>query len=296
MEKNIYDSIAREIQGDSNGDEALISWRQKDSYNESVYQSIWSIWVKYGELPPMAQIDLEQAWQKQLELSTHSTSSHKYWYGVAAAVLVLIISVFVLRNNAMYQTDEEVLAFGLPDSSQVWLNYDSKMNYELKDGNRVVDMQGEGFFDVKKNAELPFVISNADFEIKVVGTSFNVKYREDYTEVTVISGIVEVGNNNEKLRLLPGKAVFYDHHKQVMLPIEASQNALAWKTGQVHFSDTPISEVINDLEDYYKTELSLTNGTSASRITAHFDHAGLEEVILTIETISGEKINRLNNE
>ncbi|MES1216876.1 MAG: FecR family protein, partial [Bacteroidota bacterium] len=84
----------------------------------------------------------------------------------------------------------------LPDGSVVWLNSGSKLTYGKQFGAslREVNLSGEGFFDVVHNAGKPFIIHTAFFDIKDLGTRFNVKcYQEDKTtETSLIEGSVEV--------------------------------------------------------------------------------------------------------
>ena len=84
----------------------------------------------------------------------------------------------------------------LPDGTRIWLNSGSKITYKKKfsEGNREVSLEGEAYFDVFKNAKLPFIIHTATMDIKVTGTIFNVKaYKgEATTETSLISGSVEV--------------------------------------------------------------------------------------------------------
>jgi ferric-dicitrate binding protein FerR (iron transport regulator) len=84
----------------------------------------------------------------------------------------------------------------LPDGSVVWLNAGSKLTYDKDFGNslREVNLTGEGFFDVVHNADKPFIIHTSFFDIKDLGTQFNVKcYPEDKTtETSLVEGSVEI--------------------------------------------------------------------------------------------------------
>ena len=70
----------------------------------------------------------------------------------------------------------------LPDSSRVWLNAGSRIKYTttFNQNNRMLYLEGEGYFRVAKNKQLPFVVDAYGFEVKAIGTEFNVKaYKED---------------------------------------------------------------------------------------------------------------------
>ncbi len=100
----------------------------------------------------------------------------------------------------------------LPDGSTVWLNASSKITYDENFGKnlREVSLTGEAFFDVVKDPAHPFVIHTKVIDVKVLGTSFNVKaYPEDaHTETSLIRGKVEVtvkNRGNEKYYLKPNE-------------------------------------------------------------------------------------------
>lgn len=90
----------------------------------------------------------------------------------------------------------------LPDGSTVWLNAGSSVTYrnDFAGATREVVLKGEAYFDVVKNAGKPFIVHAAGIDIRVLGTSFNVKaYRTDKAvETTLISGLVQVSHTGSK--------------------------------------------------------------------------------------------------
>jgi ferric-dicitrate binding protein FerR (iron transport regulator) len=101
----------------------------------------------------------------------------------------------------------------LPDSSIVWLNVGSKLNYDYgKADSREVVLEGEAFFDVQKDENRPFLIHTRKMDITVLGTTFNVRsYMDDKTvETSLIQGKVEVtikGDKPEKIILAPNQKI-----------------------------------------------------------------------------------------
>jgi transmembrane sensor len=107
----------------------------------------------------------------------------------------------------------------LPDGTKVWLNSDSKLEYntEFNQNMREVSLTGEAYFDVVKDAAHPFVVHTSDIDIRVLGTAFNVKSypRESFIEATLIHGLIEVTNKNQpasKMLLRPHEKLVF--HKQ----------------------------------------------------------------------------------
>lgn len=123
----------------------------------------------------------------------------------AAAVAGILLAVYVQTRPApvsMTSGNEVVAKNGsktrtlLPDGSTVWLNAGSSITYDPAfAGNvREVTLQGEGFFDIVKQAGKPFIVHAGDINIRVLGTAFNVKsYAEEPTiETTLIHGLIQI--------------------------------------------------------------------------------------------------------
>jgi transmembrane sensor len=112
----------------------------------------------------------------------------------------------------------------LPDGTLVWLNAGSRINYDksFTTGAREVSLTGEAFFDVAPNAERPFVIHTQSVDIRVLGTSFNIKsYPSDKTtEATLIKGSIEVSIRNrpsDKIILKPNEKLIVSNEDSFSL-------------------------------------------------------------------------------
>ena len=109
----------------------------------------------------------------------------------------------------------------LPDGTRVWLNAASKITYARDFGGegtagREVTLSGEAFFDVTHNSAKPFVIHTTRMDIKVLGTSFNVKSypKEKTTEAVLVKGSIEVdihNKANKKVILKPNEKLIVDN-------------------------------------------------------------------------------------
>ena len=161
-------------------------------------------------------------------------SIRRIWsYGAAVAVIICLIwGIHHLTaepglNIPVSHTisGDEILARAgartsvlLPDGTRVWLNSNSKLKYnkEFNSQNREVGLEGEAFFDVTKNAALPFIVHAATLDIEVLGTSFTVKsYPKDSTvEATLLKGAIEVrrkgAQNTARVILKPNEKVVFD--------------------------------------------------------------------------------------
>lgn len=116
----------------------------------------------------------------------------------------------------------------LPDSSKVWLNAGSKIKYSTtyNQKNRLIYLEGEGYFIVAKNKKIPFIVDAYGFEVKAVGTEFNVKaYKGDPTvETTMVEGKVTLQHSTESILkgvyLTPNqKATFYKKEESLTVEV-----------------------------------------------------------------------------
>jgi transmembrane sensor len=162
------------------------------------------------------------------------SSFQRFWGYVAAAAVIFCLTWGIYHLVAGRVPDaparhsaanEEVLARAgartsllLPDGTRVWLNSNSKLRYskEFNTGNREVGLEGEAYFEVTKNAELPFIVHAATLDIQVLGTSFTVKsYPQDATvEATLLKGAIEVRRkgslNAAQVILKPNEKLVFD--------------------------------------------------------------------------------------
>lgn len=132
-----------------------------------------------------------------------------------------------LAGNEIYTGNGSRTHLTLPDGTVVWLNAGSRINYEKNFGatQRAVTLTGEAFFDVAPNASKPFVIHTARIDIRVLGTSFNVKsYPTDKTtETTLIHGSIEVSIHNrpsDKIVLKPNEKLVVNNEDSAKLDKE----------------------------------------------------------------------------
>jgi len=149
---------------------------------------------------------------------------------LAAASLIIGVLYFTLINKnknepvvtIIKNTDNEVTTkqgartkILLPDGTSVWLNGNSKLLYNTQKYGEIireVTLTGEGYFDVVKNANKPFIIHTVAMDIKVLGTAFNIKSypAEKISEASLIRGSIEVTlthKKNEIVTLKPNEKI-----------------------------------------------------------------------------------------
>ncbi|WP_262245934.1 FecR family protein [Parapedobacter soli] len=149
----------------------------------------------------------------------------------------------------------------LPDGTNVWLNAASMLRYptQFTGDTREVELDGEGYFEVAKDAHQPFLVKSNGQVVKVLGTEFNVNAYRDEVRVTttLVEGSVEVASQTataglsvKSVGLKPGQqAAFEDGHIHVT-EVDAS-DYVAWKDGRFVFYSEPLPLVIRKIERWY---------------------------------------------
>jgi transmembrane sensor len=146
----------------------------------------------------------------------------------------------------------------LPDGTKVWLNAESSVTYTTSfTGNeRRVSLTGEGYFEVMKNKEKPFIVESSAGVVKVLGTHFNINsYGDENIGVTtLLEGSVEITKEGMKKVLKPGEQAKTDNNTVVVEAVD-TKLAVAWKDGEFVFNNTPVSAILRQLARWYDLQV-----------------------------------------
>lgn len=149
----------------------------------------------------------------------------------------------------------------LPDGSKVWLNAASSIKFPsvFKGKIREVELKGEAYFEVAKNAAMPFKVKSTHAQIEVLGTHFNVRAYDDENDMktTLIEGAVKITSGNLTNVLKPGdQAVLNgDNRMKVINDVDADIET-AWKNGLFQFKDASIEEIMRQAALWYNLNIS----------------------------------------
>lgn len=158
----------------------------------------------------------------------------------------------------------------LPDGSRVWLNASSSLRYpsNFSGAERLVELSGEAYFEVKKDTSHPFMVLSGGQKITVLGTHFNVNsYPEELGITTaLLEGSVLLSNGLASKRLLPGERSRNDGKNIQISRGDLSQD-VAWKNGYFEFSDTDLKTVMRQISRWYGLRVSYAGKMPTKRFT-----------------------------
>ncbi|HVV06834.1 MAG TPA: FecR domain-containing protein, partial [Puia sp.] len=150
----------------------------------------------------------------------------------------------------------------LPDGTEVWLNAASSLHYPtlFSGADRVVDVTGEAYFEVAKDAAHPFKVRLGKSQIDVLGTNFNVNAynNEPAIATTLLEGSVRFSTGDGKSQLLkPGEQTRFDQATQALTLTDTvtTSSVVAWKNGIFDFNNMGLREVMQQLERWYDIDV-----------------------------------------
>ncbi len=218
------------------------------------------------------------------------------FYWVAAASVLIVIGIVVWRgdNDGGYKTsDHEKLNIGLTDGSSVTLNYKStlKLVDDFGKESRRVSLQGEAFFNVQKDESKPFVIAIGEYEVIVVGTSFNVNYKGRAAEVTVCSGVVRLQAGSEFLKLRAGEKGIISSMGALSV-VTWDANDFAWYSGTLVLKDKSLQEVAAMLSKLFNKTVAVAPSVASCTLSAKIEYETMDDILVIIKETLGVEWKR----
>ncbi|MEQ9290136.1 MAG: FecR domain-containing protein [Cyclobacteriaceae bacterium] len=233
---------------------------------------------------------------------------------IAAAIALLLASIFIWQGNIKIKTDGHHLAdeksivkhaekgtkltVQLSDGTKIKLNGGSKLIYPEVFGSqsREVELVGEGFFDVAHEKDRPFIVKAGKINTTVLGTRFAVNaMNEDKVQVALVSGKVKVENKNHEdngsscntMLLEPGMKAIYSDNCLQRSKIDKLMD-LGWKDGIIAFENSSVREVASRLEQWYGVSIQLKH---AEKISSSFNGVYKNETLPNVLNSIAHSLN-----
>jgi transmembrane sensor len=341
--EKIWNLMAKKLAGEITHDEEeeLRVLLQEHSYVSYVNEVLASDWKEtYNYYQPGKVASLYEQHQQRLANAVEEDSDaeelivepikrgklRSIWrYAAAACIAMALFAAWQWWPSP--SDDKQAVVYGqqlvtqkgsrsqivLPDGSKVWLNAGSTLDYpkQFNGKTRAVQLQGEAYFEVAKNAEHPFIVHTKTFDIKVLGTGFNVRaYPDEDSAVTsLVHGSVEVitaGKEKRSILLKPNEkitlatiitaqeatektnvtetALLNTVPEKMMLIDDTVQQETAWVKNQLAFKKMPFVKVAQLLENWFGTEIRFKNEDKKTlTFRGVFEEQSLEEILSILE-------------
>lgn len=260
--------------------EELLRWVSESEENRMQFEEIHQAHLASNQKIFQAKIDIEAAWDKlNNKLPKQKTSekiiSLKTINRIAVSVLIILAAGFGslwVSEHYFSESKSELVQFEAPsgekskiilaDGSLVWLNSETKLRYDTKQ-SRSVFLNGEAFFEVKKDKAQPFeIMTSSGMKVKVTGTKFNLRSYdgETFVETSLEEGEVIIeGANSEKLAVLkPGQQSRYMiNNGEILIQNVDPEIYSIWRNNELRFSDITFNDLIPRIERWYGVSIKL---------------------------------------
>ena len=330
-----YNLIIKYLTKEIGDDElsGLNEWLKSDEKNLNEFNEIKDTWIFSHSSDDNKEVEKAlERFNKRVEPSIKlSKKQNAHWfYKVASIILLLISSSFIylyLNNKSNYKDNQ--LAFStskmnvveipigekgqvtLSDGTKIWLNSGSKLAYPSSfNENREVTFEGEAYFDVATNKQIPFYVKTADITVKVTGTEFNIKsYPEEETvTTTLVEGIVEILDNNKgisQVSLKPNEVATFNKSKrsfvleevqkeqtlnkqkidakEIQKIISSVESITSWKENHLVFENETLQEMVKKMERWFGVNFILNVEKSNERYSGKFVYnESIEQVLYVL--------------
>lgn len=345
-ENQFYNLLSLKLSGDADKEQLELLQQQLEVNPQ--WQFLYDQMMKSGEGYPIENIEQSYAAhivkmqlqgkleaapvEEQAEVSKNSFK--RVFFSVAVAASIIGFSFFVYfkimeKDHVKNSLNEVATKRGsksfikLPDGTQVWLNADSKLTFKenFGDKTREVSLNGEAFFDVFHDADHPFIIHTGKADVKVLGTTFNIRnYAVDKTmEATLIKGKIEVtliDRPNQKIIIHPQEKIIILKegnpmvkeikspkatqavNRVVLTSVTIKDSLIAetgWMKDKMVFVNQPLEKIAEEIERKFAvTIIFKTNVVKQYRYTGVFEKESVSQIFHIIQL--SRKINYTIND
>lgn len=310
------DIIQRYLEGRANETEmkALLEWLRKKE-NHLVFHKFRLDWKKSLDRDsyPAESRDSWSRLQEQLArksfIDLQRTRRLQFISRVAAIFFFMVslgLMAYFITNREekatevytrVYAENGQISKVELPDGSLVWLNSGSELKYsnEFATENRHVQLTGEAYFQVAKNAVLPLMVDCGELQVKVTGTQFNVTAFPEcgFIDVVLEHGAVQLLNTEEgslSYSLKPGEhARFNTNSRKIKVANVNPARFTSWKEGIINIYNQPLEDVVKRLELRYNQKFRIDPEIKDIRYTFTIKNEPLGDILLLMEKITPVK-------
>lgn len=305
--------LARRDRGATAGEEAEFArWLAGDGPRHEAVDHLSRVWSALDALRDPAADAAEADEGETKTAAATPLPFFRPWMAVAAGIALMLgtAGALLLRPASPEHIATAVGAVStsvLADGTHARLNTDSEIAVEFaRDERRVRLLRGEACFEVTPDAARPFTVEANGARVRVVGTVFNLRRRDDRVELVVAEGRVAVDTDGaadalrtmvvagQRAELAPGLPENAGGVRIDKLDTESLGRALAWREGRLVFAGTPLTEALDEFSRHHPVRLELADEElGRMRLGGAFEAADLEGFLQLLETGFGVRVERV---
>lgn len=274
------------------------------------YKNLYTAASLKPELPLLIRKQSFERFWKQVQ-PERQTKVLTLWYRYAAIVLVTLATSFFVQYAVMHISPRNdvvqkieyfsekgsVSKVVLEDGSVIWLSSASRVYLEKREnGDMMARMNGEAYFELVPESKRKFLVDLGSFKVRDIGTKFNIRaYKHERVVYTsLVDGKIEFLSRSDQsmLTLNPGECMQYN--KQSMRMALSRQDPIittAWKDGKFVFIDKTLSEICQELENWYNVKIVIENkALAATKYTSVIKRTTTIKLVLQMLSLT-DKIN-----
>jgi transmembrane sensor len=319
QDQTIDDLLAKYLadETDAHESDTISEWIIASGDNQKTFDQSKLIWDGVKAVQNQQIVDVDAAWKKlnitkkttieAVDLSEERPVKKLNWVTnllKIAAVFVLLFGLWYVAAKQFTTPQNDVLTFQsgnqsvekiLPDGTKIILSKNSIITYPAKfEGtNREVNLSGEGFFDVHHDNAHPFIIHTQGTDVKVLGTSFNVRAYNAQVQVVVKTGRVQFSKKNQRVILEKGQKAEILANIDTIIKSEVSEGKADTQENGLTFvfDKKSLAEVTEILSRKFDRQIILSQDKIKNcKLTASFEHENLENIITVIAETFNLKI------
>ncbi|MPT47152.1 MAG: transcriptional regulator [Sphingobium sp.] len=304
---------------------AVYEWIGQDAAHGVAFvkaEASWEISGRLCEIPHICDVDADETLSASHEIEPDNVDRSILWAStpdndrdtalpqrgymppiptgwVRRAFLGLMAaSVIGTAGVAFWQFENAVDRYGtsvgqmrtitLSDGSVIRLNTNSAVEVALRPDRRLIRLlKGEARFDVAKDKKRPFLVQAGSTTVRAVGTAFNVRLKPELTELTVIEGVVSVGDGvSSSRKLSAGRAAAIRGGAIAVTPIEPGgiNQRMAWEGGKIELDGATLAQAVEEFNRYRKVPLVIADpAISGLRIGGTFLNDGSDDFVAALK-------------
>jgi len=283
---------------------ALDAWIGDDDRRRGALVRAQAAWTMLDRAQVLGAPEAAAPSAARLKRGSADWTRRRFWRvgGAVAAALAIAATLTTTpwsAGEAYATTTGEVRRLPLEDGSLAVINSDSAIRVEFHRNRREVELsRGEAWFKVARNPERPFRVAAGPVQVEAVGTAFDVRRHDGFTEVIVTEGVVKIRSREaggEDALVRAGGRALIDERRGIRtgrMSAAALAQHLAWQEGRIVLDDMTLAAAAAEFNRYNTIKLEVAPALADEKLVGWFRFDDLESFVRSAATLVGGKVER----